>query len=160
KHVAPVVGIDDEVFALRNAGLADERSRKTVLVPDVVEAVPALHAEPARVRRALLALHEQNLVVLDVIRELTADAAVRTARLDLVVGDGRADARGHQRSGRARLHALAARDAGGGAHRVVEIEHDLRLGATERIADDVVHLRFTARANAPSALDARVEMHG
>src|SRR6185295_2088363 len=89
-----------------------------------------------------------------------ADAAVRTHRLDLPIGDDFSGiARRHQRTGRARLDALAAGDARGVAHRVVEVEDDLRPGAAEGVADDVVHLLLAARAHATAALDAGVEMN-
>ena len=73
-----------------------------------------------------------DLVVLHVVGQLAADAAERAHRIDGLVGL-RLDALAaffarlafHERAGRAGLHALAAGDAGGVAHRVVEVEHDL-----------------------------------
>ena len=161
EHAAPVVGIDGEVLALLHPRLADERRGEPMLVLHVVEAVPALDAQPARVGRAVLALHVENRVALDVVRELAADAAVWADRLHLPVGHRQADVAGrHERAGRARLHALAAGDAGGVAHRIVEVEHDLRLAAAEGVADDVVHLLLAAGADAAPALDAGVEVDG
>ena len=66
----------------------------------------------------------------------------------------------HQRAGRARLHALAASDAGRGAHIGVEVEHDLRTMAAVGHADDVVVLYLAASAHAQAAVDAGVEVHG
>ena len=143
-----------------DARLADQRLGEAMRMLHVVEAVAALHAQPARVRRTVLALHVEDRVVLDVIGELAADAAVRTHRIDLLVGDDLAGiARGHQRAGRARLHALAAGDARRVAHRIVEVEHDLRFAGAEGVADDVVDLLFAAGAHAALALDAGVEVH-
>ena len=66
--------------------------------------------------------------------------------------------RRRQRAGRAGLHAFAAGDAGRLAHRIVEVEHDLRMPAAIRVADDVVDLLLAAGAHAARALDARVEV--
>ena len=60
EDVLPVVGIDDEVLVLRHARLADQRLGQAMLVLNVVEAVAALDAQAARVRRAVLALHEED----------------------------------------------------------------------------------------------------
>ena len=64
----------------------------------------------------------------------------------------------HQRTGRAGLHAFAAGDAGGSAHRVVEVEDDFLAVAAAGHADDVVDLHFAAGAHAQVALDAGVEI--
>ena len=147
-------------LCLATPGLRISGRGQAMLVLHVVEAVAALDAEPARVRRAVLALHEQNLVRLDVVGELAADAAVRADRLHLLVGDDLPDFAGrHERPGRTGLHALAAGDARGFAHRIVEVEHDLRVRAAEGVADDVVDLFFAAGAHAAAALDAGVEVH-
>ena len=66
--------------------------------------------------------------------------------------------RRRQRTGGARLHAFAAGDAGGYTHRVGEVEHDLRVRATKRVADHVVDLLFATGAYASRALDAGVEI--
>ena len=70
--------------------------------------------------------------------------------------------RRHQRAGRTGLHAFAAGNAGGSAHRVVEVEDDLFAIAAAGHADDVVDLHFAAGADAQIALDAGVEIdrHG
>src|SRR3712207_8556565 len=96
---------------------------------DVVEAEAALDAEPVLVRRPVAPLHRDDAVVLDLVRELAADAAVRTDAVDLALGRVRGveharlvdEALLHQRPGRAGLDALAAGDAGGAAHLVVEV---------------------------------------
>jgi hypothetical protein len=46
------------------------------------------------------------------------------------------------------------------AHRIVQVEHDLRLPTAKGVADDVVHLLLAAGADAAPALDAGVEVHG
>src|SRR5262249_23581776 len=77
KHLVPLLRIDDEVLVLRHTGLADQRPGEAMAMLDVVESVTTLDAEPARVGGPILSLHEQNAVVLDVIRQLATDAAVR-----------------------------------------------------------------------------------
>src|SRR5581483_4848176 len=69
---------------------------------------------------------------------------------------------GHQRAGRAGLHAFAAGDAGRFAHRIVEIEYDLGVVVAVRHADHVVDLDLAAGAHAQPALDAGIEVdaHG
>src|SRR5205085_12514518 len=135
-----------------NARLADQRLGEAVFVLDVVEPVAALDAQTARVRGAVLALHIEDFVVLDVIGELAADAAVWTDRIDLLLGSAGTDcAGGHQCAGRTSLDAFTAGDAGGIAHRIVEIEYDLRVTAAEGVADYVVDLFFAAGAHAALA---------
>ncbi len=56
------------------------------------------------------------------------------------------------------MHALAAGDAGGIAHGIVEVEHDLGMLAAVRVADDVVHLLLAAGAQAARALDAGIQV--
>src|SRR6185503_5232277 len=125
EDVAPVLRIDREVLVLRHARLPDERLREPMPMLHVVEAVAAFHTEPARICRTVAALDVENRVALDVVRELAADAAVRAHGVDLLVDFDCANrARGHERAGRARLHALAAGDARRVAHRIVEVEHD------------------------------------
>src|SRR3954469_12416602 len=92
----------------------------------VVEAEAAFDAEPVLVRRPVAALDRNDAVVLDLIGELAADAAVGTDAVHLAFGGVRHveharlvdEALLHQRAGRAGLHALAAGDAGRGAHRI------------------------------------------
>src|SRR5262249_60645945 len=86
--------------------------------------------------------------------------AIRAHRMHFLVGLDHAGATcRHQRSGRTRLHALAAGDAGRLAHGIVQVEDDLRMLAAESIADDVVYLLFAAGAHATRALDAAIEVH-
>ena len=101
------------------------------------------------------------------IGELAADAAIGADAVDLAFGGVRHveharlvdEALLHQRAGRAGLHALAAGDAGRGAHRVVEVEDDLLEMPARRHADDVVDLDLAAGADAEIAVDAGVELH-
>ena len=65
-----------------------------------------------------------------------------------------------QRAGRARDHALAARDARGAPHRQVEIEADVRRVAAAAAADDHVLLDVIAAAHAAVAEDARLVVDG
>src|SRR5437879_1233961 len=137
-------------------------------VMDVVETKTALDAEAVVVGRAVAALGVDDLLVLDLIGDLTADAAERAQRVDLLVGIGDAGLvliqhyRRHQRAGRAGLHAFAAGDAGRFPHRIVEVEHDLGAGIAIGHADDIVDLHLAAGAHAEAALDAGIEIdaHG
>ena len=144
---------------------ADERLFQPVRVHDVVEAEPALDAEPVLVRRPVHAVHPSDLVAADLVGDLAAHPAIRADRLHLAVEGGAVaalrlveHARLHQRAGRAGLHALAAGDAGGDAHRVGEIENDLGVEAAVAHADHVVHLHLAAGADAEVAVDAGVEV--
>ena len=52
----------------------------------VVEAEAALDAEPVLVRRPVAALDRDDAVVLDLVGELAADAAIGTDAMDLAIG--------------------------------------------------------------------------
>ena len=163
-----VCRIDQIVGGFADAVLAHQRLHQALRIADVVEAEAALHAQPLLIGRAVAAADVQKLVVLDVIGELAADAAIGADRMHFAVGEfgahvlGVDQRRRHQRAGRAGLHAFAAGDAGRVAHRVVEVEHDLFAVAAAGHADDVVDLHFAAGADAQIALDAGVEIdrHG
>ena len=157
-------GIDGVVGVLGYAVLANERLREAVRVAHIVEAEAAFDAEPVLVRGPVAAADVEELVVLDVIGELAAHPAIGAHAVDLAVRELGAhvrlidDGRGHQRTGRASLHAFAAGDAGRVPHRVVEIEHDLLAEAAAGHADHVVDLHLAAGADAQIALDAGVEI--
>ena len=164
-EMRPRIGrIDQIVGGLGDAVLADHRLRQALRIADIVEAEAALHAQAILVGRTVAAGDRDQLVVLDLIGELAADAAIRADAVHLAVGEFGADVllvhqrRRHQRAGRTGLHAFAAGDAGRGAHRVVEIEHDLLAMAAEGHADDVVDLHLAAGADAEIALNAGVEI--
>ena len=161
EHVHHAVRVHREVAALGHAGAADQRLGQALRMVRVVEAVAALDAQAAVVGRAVAALDVEDLVVLDVVGQLAADAAVGAHRVHLLVGHGeRRLARRHQRAGGAGLHALAAGHAGGRAHGVVHVEHDLGVVAAEGQADHVVDLLVAAGAQAARALDAGVQVDG
>src|SRR5437867_13309199 len=104
----------------------------------VIEAEASLDAEPFVIGRSVAAVDPHDAVVLDVIRELTADAAVRANRRHLAIDRNEVCVvSGRESAGRAGLHALSTGDAGRFAHRVAEVENDLRMGAAERVPDDV-----------------------
>ena len=161
EHARDVVRIHREVGRLGRVGPPDQRLGEALAMMDVVEPVASLDAEAALVGEAVAALDAQDLVVLDVIGELAADAAIRAHRVDGPVGHhfGDAACRG-QRAGRTGLHAFAAGHTGALAHRIAQIEDDLRVMAAERVADDVVDLHFAAGAHAARALDAGIEVDG
>ena len=159
-----IARVDRIVHDLGHAFLADHRLHQAVRVDDVVEAEAALDAQPVLVGRAVAAGDVADLLVLDVVGDLAADAAIGADALDPAVDLGMADATfvddrgGHQRAGRAGLDALAAGDAGAGTHRVVHVEHDLGVRVAKRHADHVVDLDLAAGAHAEIALDAGIEM--
>src|SRR3954454_9631084 len=152
------VGRVDRDIVLADPVLADQGFGQPVRVVHIVEAEPALDAEPVVVGRPVLALDRDDVVVLDLIHQLAADAAIGADALDLpvrrvAIGAVLVDpARRHQRPGRAGLHAFAASDAGRAAHRVVEIEHDLFAVAAPGHADNVVYLDLVTGPHAQIAV--------
>ena len=157
-------GIDLVARVLGHVGQAHQWLGQPVRVMDVIEAEAALDAEPVAVGRAVAALGIDDLLVLDVVGDLAADAAIGAERIDLPVGPDGArlvlveEGGGHQRAGRAGLDAFAAGDAGRLTHRVVEIEDDLGAGAAIGHADHVVDLDLAAGPHAQATLDAGVEI--
>ena len=145
---------------------ADQRLGQPLRRGRVVPAVAALHAQPA-VRAGLLPpLGEGDRVVLavHVVGQRAADAAVRADRVHRVQFGARpdrdlADGLVGQRAGRAGRDALAAGDAGGVTHRVVQVERDPGGVALAAAPDDVVALDVVAGAHAPVAQDAGVMVH-
>src|SRR5439155_3906850 len=122
-------------------------------VMHIVEPIAPLDAQAAFIGRTVTALDAQDPVILDVIGQLATDAAIRADRIDRGVGgDEPRASRGHQRSGRAGLHAFAAGHARALAHRVAQIELDRRTAAAECVADHVVDLHFAAGSHAARAL--------
>ena len=132
---------------------------------DIVEAEAALDAEPVAVRRPSRPSTERSLSSSMLIGDLAADAAIGADAIDRAVGACARNGRrassivaGMQRAGRTGLDAFAAGNAGAVAHRVVEVEHDLVVGAAAGHADHVVDLHLAAGPHAQSAFDAGVEM--
>jgi hypothetical protein len=152
-----------EVCRFRHPGLADQRPGQALWVMRVIEAESALDAQPFVVRRSVAAFHPDYAVVFDVVGELAAHAAIgadgRHGAIDRhevgVMG-------GSERAGRAGLDALATGYTCRFAHWIAEIEDDLRMSATEGVADDVIDLLLAARADAACALYARIKVdrHG
>ena len=116
---------------------------------DIVEAEPALDAEPLFVRRAVRPSTYLTLSVLDL-----QDIWQPTPQYGQTLSTSRSKSRcprsgvdparcGHQRPGRAGLHAFAAGHAGAVAHRVVIVENDLRIGP--RPAMPITSLTCTSR---------------
>src|SRR5262249_58125653 len=68
-------GIDRILRVLGHPVLAHERLHEAMRMADIVEAEAALDAKPVLVRGSVAAADVKELVVLDVIRELAADAA-------------------------------------------------------------------------------------
>ena len=85
--------VDLVVPALADPIFSDQRRGQPVRVIDIVEAEAALDAEPAFVGRAVAAVDLDNPVVLEVIGELAADAAIGADAVDGAVGDRAADPR-------------------------------------------------------------------
>ena len=133
---------------------------------DVVEAEAAFDAQPVLVGRAVAPGHVADLVVLDLVGDLAADAAVRADALDPRgrPRDGRRPASSTIEDGisapvgQACTHSPQATQVLG-PHRVVHVEHDLGVVVAKRHADDVVDLDLAAGAHAEVAVDAGVQMH-
>src|SRR6202521_1234023 len=122
----------------------------------IVEAVASFDAQPAVVGGTVASFDPQNSVVLDVIRKLAADAAIRTDRIHGFVRLLEPHLGGHKRAGGTGLHTFAAGHASARTHGIGEIEHDFRMMAAEGIADHVVDLFLAAGAHTARALDASV----
>src|ERR1700722_19622892 len=152
------------VGVLLDTRQAHQRLGQTVGVMDVVETKAAFDAKSVVVSRAIAAFSVDDLLVLDFVGDLAADAAIRAKRIDLAVRIGDAGLvlvkhhRWHQRAGRASLDAFAAGHAGRFPHRIVKVEHDLGAMIAVGHADDVVDLHLAAGAHAEAALDAGVKI--
>src|SRR6266571_3633542 len=131
---------------------------------NVIEAEAALDAQPILVGRPVLAGDVEKLVVLDVISELAADAAIRADAIDGAISLGGKDIalvhqrRWHQRTGGTGLHAFATSDASRSAHRIVKVEHDFLAVTATGHADHIVDLDFAAGAHTQVAMDAGIEI--
>src|ERR1700730_14823942 len=145
----PRVGRVD--YLVRNFGhslLADHRPGEPLGIVDVVEAEAALDAKPILVRRAVVAGDVEELVVLDLVGELAADAAIGANAIHAPVGKFGAHVRRvyhrrrHQRAGGTGLHALAAGHARGDAHGVVEVAPDLPVQDAAADASSVASLHL------------------
>src|SRR6202012_2173868 len=64
ENFLPVIGIHDEILALRKARLTDQRLGEAMLVLDVIEPVAPFDAQTVRVRGSILSLHIEDFVVL------------------------------------------------------------------------------------------------
>src|SRR6056297_3326754 len=84
EEFVPVAGIDIEAL-WRGVLAPDERLGQAVRVVDIVVAEPPLDTQPPLVGRAIDALDILYLAVLDLERDLTADAAERADALHFVV---------------------------------------------------------------------------
>ena len=153
---AGALGENGRVF--RGIAAAHQRHGQPVRVVGVIEPETPLDTEPAVVRRASATLHTVDALVLHVVGELTAHAAVWADGIDLPFGHAGVGAVGRSNGpGRAGLHAFATGHAGALTHRVTLVEDDLHLSAPERQAQHVVALHVAAGADAARALDARVQ---
>ena len=151
---------EDELRRLRYTVAPDQGFREPLLMVHVVETETSLDAETPVIRRAVASFDVVDLIVLDIEGEQAADAAVGTGGGHLLIGTHEAGILGrHERARRAGLHAFPAGDAGAHAHRIIEVEDDLRMRAAEGVADHIVDLFFAAGPYAAVALDAGVEIH-
>ena len=159
ENVEHMLGVHREIAGLRHILAPDQRHRQPMRMVGVIEAVAALDAKPCMVGRAVAPVDEEDLVVLDVIGQLAADAAERAERIHLFVRDDQRDfACRHQGTRRTGLHAFAAGHASRSAHRVVHVEDDLGLIAAEGHADHVIDLLVATGAQTARALDAGVQI--
>src|SRR6185312_4265606 len=142
---------------------ADQRHRQALRRRGVVPAVPALDAEPA-LRSGLLpsvGVGDRAAFPVHVVGQRAAHAAVRADGVHRVEFGARPDGDVvdrlvRQRAGRAGGHAFAARYAGRGAHRVAQVERDVRGVTLSAAPDHVVALNVIARPGAPVTEDAGV----
>ena len=166
-RLAPPAALALHVPGQRALGIgvlaADQRRGQPLRRAGVVPAVAALDAQPALGAGLLAALGERDrlALVVDVVGERAADAAVGADGVDLAQLGARPDGDVvqrlvGQRPGRARRDAFAAGDARGLAHRVVEVERDPGGVALAAAADDVVALDVVAGPHAAVAQDAGV----
>ena len=140
-----------------------QRHRQALGAVGVVKAETAFHAQAAVVGRAIAPVHTDNFVVFHVVGQQASHAAKRADRVDLFVHQLRAHLRfGHQRPGRASLHALAAGHTAAVTHGISQVKHNRAVAAAQGVTDHVVDLLLTAGANATVALDAgvQVDRHG
>src|SRR5690349_2666315 len=141
----------------------DQRHRQPLRRRRVVPAVPALDAEPA-LRSWLLpavGVGDRAALAVHVVGQRAAHAAVRADgiyRVELSARPDRdvVDRLVGERAGRAGGDAFAAGHAGRGAHRVAEVERDVRGVALAAAPDYVVALDVVAGPGAPVAEDAGV----
>ena len=160
-----IAGVDLSVAALGRILASHQRAGKAMGMAHVVKAETTLDAEPVAVGRPVASLYRDDGVVLELVGDLAADAAVRADAVHLVADIRPAvavgvDERGlHQCTRGAGLHALAAGDAGARPHGVVDVEHHLGAVSPVGHADDVVHLHLAAGAHAQRAVDAGIEVH-
>src|SRR5229473_147551 len=112
----------------------------------VVPAIAAFHAQSGVISRAVSSFGPQNVIVLDVIRQGTADTAVGTDAFNCLRlcfwHERQRDRLVCQRPGRANGCTFAARNTGARAHRLIEIEADTRAEALASSADDFVGLNI------------------
>ena len=160
-----IAGIDVEPLG-RCIGAADQRLSQTMRMGDVVETEAALDAKPVLVGGASDPLHPGDLVVLDLEGELAANTAIGAYAVNLAVKCGAIACTpsiehrsGHQRAGRAGLHAFATGHASRLSHRVIEVEGDLRVMPAAGHANDIVDLHFAAGTDAEIAMNAGVEIY-
>ena len=91
-EMRPGIGrIDGVVRVLGHAVLANQRMVQAMGMVHIVEAEAALHAQPVLVGRAVAPGDVSELVVLDVIGELTPDPAIGAHAVHLAVGELGAD---------------------------------------------------------------------
>ena len=134
----------------------------------IVEAEAALDAQPVLVRRPVAAADIKELVVLDVVGELAADAAIGAHAVHLAVGNACA----HSPSS-SEVAGISAPVGQACTHSPQATQVDAPIGSSKsntifsRVAaaghaDHVVDLHFAAGADAQIALDAGVEIdrHG
>ena len=165
-EMRPRIGrIDQIVGGLGDAVLAHQRLRQPMRMAHIVEAEAALDAEPVLVRRAVAAADVEQLVVLDVVGELAADAAIGAHAVDLAVRILRC-ARCASSTSVAGISAPVGQAC---THSPQATQVDAPIGSSKSNtifspmaaaghADDVVDLHFAAGADAEIALDAGVEI--
>src|SRR5262245_43743023 len=69
--------IDSDIRRLWRICAADQRFGEPMRMGHVIETKAAFHTQPVVVRGTVATIHKENFVVLDLVSDLAADAAVR-----------------------------------------------------------------------------------
>ena len=133
---------------------------------DIIKSKASFDTEPAFVRGAVDAFDKFDLIILDLQRHLTADAAKRANAFNLAViiaaiadlliihHGGR-----HQCARRAGLNTFTAGHTSAIAHGIGKIKCRIGIMAAARHADHIIDLHFAAGAHAQPALNAGIQVY-
>ena len=154
------VWVHGEIARLRRCILAPNQGLGEALrMVGVIEPVTPLYTEALVVGQAVSALDKENLVVFDVVGELTPHTAIGTDRIDFFIWRGQADiAGGHEGAGGTGLNTLTTGHAGRCPHGVVHIKDDLCMLTPEGKTNHIVDLLIATCPKTASALYTGIEI--